>query len=166
MSNFKWKIFSNFVAFSEYPNFTRFDIWCVRLSLCMTGILTDQADDFSYGMFSGILDRNQNFAEQYLLPCKICIRIDFYSNEFAFAVTIPHWSVMNIHDIYHIFYYVIREKILIRFEIHFSFCPLLEKSKFSLTTASTLAFMSVLFKGSLLSESLLNNIYNYIHIHS
>ena len=22
MSNFKWKIFSNFVAFSEYPNFT------------------------------------------------------------------------------------------------------------------------------------------------
>ena len=21
MSNFKWKIFSNFVAFSEYPNF-------------------------------------------------------------------------------------------------------------------------------------------------
>ena len=23
MSNFKWKIFSNFLAFSEYPNFTR-----------------------------------------------------------------------------------------------------------------------------------------------
>ena len=26
----------------------------------------------------GQLDRNQNFAEQYLLPCKICMRIDFY----------------------------------------------------------------------------------------
>ena len=32
-SNFKWNFFSNFVAFSEYPNFTALrSSWCIRIS--------------------------------------------------------------------------------------------------------------------------------------
>ena len=46
----KWHVICpNFSLVGAISGFSRFDIWCVRLSFCMTGILTDQADDFSYG---------------------------------------------------------------------------------------------------------------------
>ena len=33
LSNFKWKIFSNFVAFSEYPNFNDKEVW-ITFKMC------------------------------------------------------------------------------------------------------------------------------------
>ena len=46
----KWHVICpNFSLVGAISGLSRFDIWCVRLSFCMTGILTDQADDFSYG---------------------------------------------------------------------------------------------------------------------
>ena len=38
-SNFKWKIFSNFVAFSEYPNF-KCNLKNILVPLCTTSILS------------------------------------------------------------------------------------------------------------------------------
>jgi hypothetical protein len=58
VSNFKWKIFSNFVAFSEYPNFTldcsfsRFvNKSCIKdfFSLLFSGALQD---DWSFLWFN------------------------------------------------------------------------------------------------------------------
>ena len=128
----KWHVICpNFSLVGAISGLSRFDIWCVRLSFCMTSILTDQADDFSF----------------HFIINRFLIRFKFYwINNFWFQIVIDLFTFVNMFC-----YYIINLEIL-------------KEVFFSVVVVDPLwvCYLKVAF----LSESLLNNIYNYIHIHS